>query len=85
MQVFARFPINHHCCVIRNGSSHPVREAIPGEDGPGPPVGVMAILFVHMLSEAIDIMGWQFGRQLKVLVIKHQGSKRCVKPATLEG
>lgn len=40
----------------------------------------MAILFMNMLSQAIDIMGWQFGRQLKVLVRKHQRSKRGVKP-----
>lgn len=36
---------------------------------------------MHMLSQAIDIMGWQFSRQLKVLVRKHQWSKCCVKPA----
>ena len=72
------------CFTIKNKSSHSVREAVPREDRPGPPVGVVTILPVHMLSQAIDIMGWQLGRQLKVLVIKHQRSKRCVKPATLE-
>lgn len=59
---------------------YPVRESVSGEDGPGSPVGVMAILFVHMLSQAIDIMGRKPGGQLYVLVRKHQRSKCSVKP-----
>lgn len=35
---------------------------------------------MYMFSQAIDIVGWQLGRQLKVLVRKHQWSKCCVKP-----
>lgn len=53
------------------GLSHPVGKSISGENGPGPPVSVMAELFVHMLPETINIMGWKLRRQLQVLVCKH--------------
>lgn len=44
--------------------THPIRETVSGEDGPGFPVCVMAKVFMHMLSQAINVMGWKLGREL---------------------
>lgn len=43
---------------------HPVGEAVSGEDGPGLPVHVMAIGLVHVLSQAVNVGGWELGGQL---------------------
>lgn len=57
-----------HVCVC----PHPVGEGIPGEDGPSPPVHVVEKILVHMLPEAVDVAGRQFGGQLQVLVLEDQ-------------
>lgn len=59
---------------------YPIREGISGENGPGSPVCVMAIVLMDVFTKTINIMGWKLGRQLEVLVRKNQWCKCSVKP-----
>lgn len=63
---------------------HPVGEAVSGEDGPGLPVHVMAIGLVHVLSQAVNVGGWELGGQLQVLILEHQRSERGVQPECVQ-
>jgi len=63
-----------------NVMTHAVGKSISCEDRPGPPVGVVAKGLMDVLSKSIDIVGREFSRELKVLIIKNQWPNGCVEP-----